>query len=63
MPAQAGIQESSGARRKAKAQGSLRRTPDYADQHGQTGLGGGDRREGSGIIRALAAVFDGSSVG
>ena len=28
----------------------LCRAPDYADQRGQTGLGGGDRCEGSGII-------------
>ena len=29
---------------------SLCRAPDYADQRGQTGLGGGDRCEGGGII-------------
>jgi len=29
---------------------SLCRCPDYGDQRGQTGLGGGDRCEGSGII-------------
>ena len=31
---------------------ALCRAPDYADQSGQGGLGGGDRCEGSGIIRA-----------
>ena len=33
-------------------QGPLCRVPDYADQRGQTGLGGGESCEGGGIIRA-----------
>ena len=39
-------------RARAAVYGPLCRAPDYADQRGQTGLGGGDRCEGSGIIRA-----------
>ena len=34
-------------------QGALCRVPDYADQRGQTGLGGADFCEGCGIILVI----------